>query len=182
MRVYYTLLAVAIAFNVHSETVSALKGLKHNQVATDDSVPSINTAQTTGANKRSLRTIDASAITKVVKVPKTITIDELFNIQKLDQALDPKRADDILAKKPLGGWLDKNTLDEALNGNFMQKKTMFEKWHKDKRTSRLVTRLIKSDPAIEKKYRAVYKLYAEYLKMIYRKENTVKRLAANNRR
>ncbi|ETK93685.1 hypothetical protein L915_03168, partial [Phytophthora nicotianae] len=32
------------------------------------------------------------------------------------------------------------------------------------------------------KYRAVYKLYAEYLKMIYRKENTVKRLAANNRR
>ncbi|ETN14338.1 hypothetical protein PPTG_07959 [Phytophthora nicotianae INRA-310] len=59
---------------------------------------------------------------------------------------------------------------------------MFEKWHKDKRTSRLVTRLIKSDPAIEKKYRAVYKLYAEYLKMIYRKENTVKRLAANNRR
>ncbi|ETP51536.1 hypothetical protein F442_03351 [Phytophthora nicotianae P10297] len=180
MRICYVLAVAAAAFHVHSDTVSALTDLNHNHVATDNSVLSVDTAQTTGANKRSLRTIDAKVITKVVKVPKTITIDELFNIQKLDEALDPKRADDILAKKPLGGWLDKNTLDEALKGNFMQKKTMFEKWHKDKRTSRLVTRLIQSDPAIEKKYRVVYKLYAEYLKMIYRKENMAKRLAANN--
>ncbi|KUF81214.1 hypothetical protein AM587_10001956 [Phytophthora nicotianae] len=177
MRACYVVISAAVTFQVHSKTVFALTTLKQNQFATDDSTLSIDTAQTTGANKRSLRTIDASAITKVVKVPKTITIDELFNIQKLDEALDPKRADDILAKKPLGGWLDKNTLDEVLKGNLAQKKKVFEEWRANKRTGRMINLLIKSDPAIEKKYRFVYKVYAGYLKKIYREENLAKRLA-----
>ncbi|KAI9998118.1 hypothetical protein PInf_002452 [Phytophthora infestans] len=129
--------------------------------------------------KRLLRTIDANIVTKVIKVPKTVTIDDLLNTKQLDEILDPKRADKILAKKPLARWLDKKTLVEVLNGNFEHKKKVFEGWSADKRTSGHVKRLIRSDPAIEKKYRSVYKTYGEYLSMIYRKKNRAKQLAGN---
>ncbi|KAG3200337.1 hypothetical protein PC129_g23871, partial [Phytophthora cactorum] len=102
----------------------------------------------------------------------------LLKTKHLDEILDPKRADAILAKGPLGGWLDKKTLDKVLNGDLPQKKDVFQGWRADKRTGRTVNLLIKSDPAIEKKYRFVYKMYAAYLKKTYREENLAK-LAGN---
>ncbi|KAF1785176.1 hypothetical protein GQ600_13549 [Phytophthora cactorum] len=173
MRVCYILLAAATILQDHSETVSALTDSKQNPVASDDSVPSIVTARIASDSKRLLRI--GNTITQVIKYPKTVTIDQLLKTKHLDEILDPKRADAILAKGPLGGWLDKKTLDDVLDGSFLHKKEVFAGWHADKRTSRMVKRLIKSDPAIEKKYRAVYTLYAGYLQSAYRKANLAKR-------
>ncbi|KAG2864302.1 hypothetical protein PC113_g4714 [Phytophthora cactorum] len=177
MRVCFILLAAATILQDHSETVSALTDSKQNPVASDDSVPSTATARIASDSKRLLRI--GNTITQVIKYPKTVTIDQLLKTKHLDEILDPKRADAILAKGPLGGWLDKKTLDKVLNGDLPQKKDVFQGWRADKRTGRTVNLLIKSDPAIEKKYRFVYKMYAAYLKKTYREENLAK-LAGNN--
>ncbi|KAG6953710.1 hypothetical protein JG688_00012695 [Phytophthora aleatoria] len=146
MFVCFILLAAATILKYHSETVSSLTDSKQNQVATDDSVSSIYTARIASDSKRLLRI--GNTITKVIKYPKTVTIDQLLDAKHLYEILDPKRADAILAKGPLGGRLDKKTLDEVLNGNFAQKIRL-----------------------IEKKYRFVHKMYAGYLKKTYHEEN-----------
>ncbi|KAF1785567.1 hypothetical protein GQ600_211 [Phytophthora cactorum] len=158
MRVCFILLAAATILQDHSETVSALTDSKQNPVASDDSVPSTATARIASDSKRLLRI--GNTITQVIKYPKTVTIDQLLKTKHLDEILDPKRADAILAKGPLA------------------KKDVFQGWRADKRTGRTVNLLIKSDPAIEKKYRFVYKMYAAYLKKTYREENLAK-LAGN---
>ncbi|KAF1778505.1 hypothetical protein GQ600_24063 [Phytophthora cactorum] len=103
MLVCFILLAAATILKDHSET--------QNQVATDDSVSSIYTARFASDSKRLLRI--GNTITKVIKYPKTVTIDQLLDAKHIDEIIDPKRADAILAKGPVGGRLDKKTLDEA---------------------------------------------------------------------
>ncbi|KAG2806531.1 hypothetical protein PC118_g12331 [Phytophthora cactorum] len=90
----------------------------------NDSVSSIYTARFASDSKRLLRI--GNTITKVIKYPKTVTIDQLLDAKHIDEIIDPKRADAILAKGPVGGRLDKKTLDEVLNGNFAQKIRRFQ--------------------------------------------------------
>ncbi|KAF1795723.1 hypothetical protein GQ600_17506 [Phytophthora cactorum] len=169
MLVCFILLAAATILQDHSETVPSLTNSKQNQVATDDSVSSIYTARIASDSKRLLRI--GNTITKVIKYPRTVTIDQLLDAKHLDEILDPKRADAILAKGPLGGRLDKKRSMKYSTGISRRRLDVFKGWRADKRTGRMVNLLIKSDPVIEKKYRFVHKMYAGYLKNTYREEN-----------
>ncbi|OWY93064.1 hypothetical protein PHMEG_00037675 [Phytophthora megakarya] len=59
----------------------------------------------------------------------------IFNVEKLDDALDPKRADELLDEGKLSGWLSKTALNKALKGSVAEKKEVFTNRLNDKRAT-----------------------------------------------
>ncbi|POM78430.1 Hypothetical protein PHPALM_4039 [Phytophthora palmivora] len=181
MRVCYALLATATILLARSEGVSSVG---QNKFAKADEVYSIQAAETASTNKRFLRNyntekdeeragIGGKRIQASVVI-KPNNLDQVFDMKKLDEALDPKNADRILKNKKLGGWLGKQELNKVLSGDLPTKRRVMAKWRSNGKTGEEVTTLIKNGgPAIEKKYRFVSLIYSGYAK---------KRLAGTKRK
>ncbi|OWZ04573.1 hypothetical protein PHMEG_00023502 [Phytophthora megakarya] len=177
MRGYYTIAATVTILLGSCDFVSA----GQNNLADFNGVFSVKNTETADIGKRFLRTyqseydeerkaLELERLVKAKRQSNAIKItpsnlNRIFNVEKLDEALDPKRAEKLLDEGKLGGWLGKADLDTVLGGKVAQKKEVFSKWRADQRSAEQVTQLLKhTDPAIEKKYRFVYVMYEHFLK------------------
>ncbi|POM74291.1 Putative RxLR effector [Phytophthora palmivora] len=164
MRASCILLATATIFLACSDIASSASASK---LAAVDDVYSTKTDDIASTRKRVLR-----AFKRIIPQPKKLNspekIDKILEVKKLDELLDPARADLLLAKNKLGGWIEKATLDKVRSGTLVEKKGILSSWRRSKLTPEELTKLIKADPSLE--YMYVAKLYEGYLK---KQPNTV---------
>ncbi|POM74402.1 Avirulence protein (Avh) [Phytophthora palmivora] len=166
MRASCILLATATIFLACSDIASSASASK---LAAVDDVYSTKTDTTASTRKRVLRGFER-IIQQPIKLNSPEKIDKVLGVKKLDELLDPTRADALLAKNKLGGWIEKAALDKVRSGTMDEKKEVLSSWRRSKLTPEQLTKLIKADPSIEKKYRFVSVLYEGYLK---KQPNTV---------
>ncbi|OWZ03790.1 hypothetical protein PHMEG_00024421 [Phytophthora megakarya] len=185
MRGYFALLATATTILFASSDFVASAG--ENNEAGFNEVYSVKTSETGNTDQRFVRRfeseddeerrvvelqrlIKANRQSNAVKITSS-NLKRIINTERLDETLDPKRAEKLLGEgKLLGGWLGKAELDTVLDGTFAQKKEVFSKWGADQRSAEQLTQLLKhTDPAIENKYRFVYVMYEQFLRTALKK-------------
>ncbi|POM74294.1 Avirulence protein (Avh) [Phytophthora palmivora] len=166
MRALCILLATATIFLACSDIASSASASKLSAVG---DVYSTKTDDIASTHKRVLRGFER-IIQQPIKLNTPGKIDKILGVKKLDELLDPARADALLAKNKLGGWIEKATLDKVRSGTLDEKKEVLSSWRRSKLTPEELTKFIKADPSIEKKYMYVAKLYEGYLK---KQPNTV---------
>ncbi|OWY96943.1 RxLR effector protein, partial [Phytophthora megakarya] len=184
MRVYLALLASATILLGNTDRVALASQFKLTGVNRADSA---KTVEATSDNKRFLlgkhtseNTEERWAISNNISgnlrrwakanrqqqsnaIPITPqNIDEILEIQKLDAALNPEKAEKLVAAGFLG-WLGKADLDQAMSRNMDVKKAVFAKWRNDHVKATTITELLGRDPAIKKKYSFIPVAYKGYL-------------------